>query len=178
MMTWITFVDHPFGCNKRNYANILIMDHEHVIIRNAIAFLQMYKCLIIPLHPPNIYMLELSPASMQCTHGTAVKLFCRCCCLGGCEVMLYSPLHNRPWIEWIQDDVAEPPELYGPHVPTIVFQTFDNYTCKPDNSGSLSGVLGKTQIIHVLQLMQDQQRSCYNIITFDIRYLTSECRII
>jgi len=38
----------------------------------------MYKFLIIPLHLPNIYMLELSPASMKCTHGVAVKLFCRC----------------------------------------------------------------------------------------------------
>jgi hypothetical protein len=74
--------------------------------------------------------------------------------------------------------VAEPPELYGSHVPTIVFQTSDSCTCKPDNSGSLSGVLGETQIIHVLQLIQDQQSSCYNITTFDIKYLTSECRII
>jgi hypothetical protein len=74
--------------------------------------------------------------------------------------------------------VVEPPELYGPHVPTIVFQTSDSCTCKPDNSGSLSGVLGETRIIHVLQLIQDQQRSCYNITTFDIKYLTSECGII
>jgi hypothetical protein len=40
--------------------------------------------------------------------------------------------------------VAEPPELYGPHVLTIVFQTSDSCTCEPDNSGSLSGVLGET----------------------------------
>jgi hypothetical protein len=40
-------------------------------------------------------------------------------------------------------NVAEPPKLYGTHVPTIIFQTSDSYTCKPDNSGSLSGVLGK-----------------------------------
>jgi hypothetical protein len=42
------------------------------------------------------------------------------------------------------NDVAEPPELYGQHVPTIIFQTSDSCTCKPDNSGSLSGVLGET----------------------------------
>ena len=41
------------------------------------AFIQLYKCLLIPLHPPDIYMLEWSPASMQCTHGAVVKLFCR-----------------------------------------------------------------------------------------------------
>jgi hypothetical protein len=74
--------------------------------------------------------------------------------------------------------VAEPPELYGPHVPIIVLQTPDSGTWKPDNSGSLSGVLGETQIIHILQLIQDQQRSCYNITTFNIKYLTSECEII
>jgi hypothetical protein len=44
----------PLCCNKLNYANILIMNHEHAIIWNAIAFLQMYKCLITPLHPSNI----------------------------------------------------------------------------------------------------------------------------
>jgi hypothetical protein len=38
--------------------------------------------------------------------------------------------------------VVEPPKLYGPHMPTIVFQTSDSCTCKPDNSGILSGVLG------------------------------------
>jgi hypothetical protein len=30
------------------------------------------KC---PLHPPNIYMLELSPASMKYTHGVALSYF-------------------------------------------------------------------------------------------------------
>jgi hypothetical protein len=53
------------------------MNHEHVILRNAIAFLQMYKHLILPLHPPNIYTLELSLVSTKCTHGAADKLFCR-----------------------------------------------------------------------------------------------------
>jgi hypothetical protein len=74
--------------------------------------------------------------------------------------------------------MAEPPKLYGSHVLTIVFQTSDSYTCKPDNSDSLLGVLGETQIIHILQLIQDQQRSCYNITTFDIKYLISKCEII
>jgi hypothetical protein len=58
-----------------------------------------------PLHPPNIYMLELSPMSTKCTHSVAVKLFCRCCYSGGCEVVLYSPLHSRPWIGRIQDEL-------------------------------------------------------------------------
>ena len=40
-------------------------------------FMQMYKCLLIPLHPPDIFVLELSPTSTQCTHGAAVKLFYR-----------------------------------------------------------------------------------------------------
>jgi hypothetical protein len=74
--------------------------------------------------------------------------------------------------------MAEPHELCAPHMPTILFQTSDSCTCKPDNSGSLSGVLGETRIIHVLQLIHDQQRSCYNITTFDIKYLTSEYGII
>jgi hypothetical protein len=74
--------------------------------------------------------------------------------------------------------MVEPPELYGPHVPIIVLQTLDSGTWKPNNSGSLSGVLGETQIIHVLQLIQDQQKSCYNITTFNIKYLTSKCEII
>ena len=57
----------------------------------------------LPMHPSNIYVLELSPASTKCTHGIAVKKFCRCYCPGGCEVALYSPLHSRPWIAQIQD---------------------------------------------------------------------------
>jgi len=68
-------------------------------------FSQMYKCLITPLHPPDFYVLELSPVSMKCTHGAAVKLFCRCCCPGGCEVALYSLLHSQPWIGHIQDEL-------------------------------------------------------------------------
>jgi hypothetical protein len=39
--------------------------------------MQMYKCLLTPLHPPNMYMLELSPKSTKCTHCAVVKLFCR-----------------------------------------------------------------------------------------------------
>ena len=29
------------------------------------------------VHPPNINVLELSPASTKCIHGVAIKLFCR-----------------------------------------------------------------------------------------------------
>jgi hypothetical protein len=39
--------------------------------------------------------------------------------------------------------VAEPPELYSPHVPVIVSLTFDCSTYKPHNPGSLLGVLEK-----------------------------------
>ena len=46
--------------------------------------------------------------------------------------------------------VAEPPKLYGTHVHVIVLMTSDYYTQEPDNSGSLSGVLRETQIIHNL----------------------------
>jgi hypothetical protein len=31
----------------------------------------------LSVHPPYIYVLELSPVSTNCTHGIAVKLFCR-----------------------------------------------------------------------------------------------------
>jgi len=58
--------------------DILIMNHKHVIIRNAICFstnIQMPDKLLV--HPPNIYVLELSPASTKCTYDVAIKLFCR-----------------------------------------------------------------------------------------------------
>ena len=52
------------------------MDHEHVILlMNVIAFLQMYKYLRNALHPPNVYVLDLSPASTKCTHDIAIKFF-------------------------------------------------------------------------------------------------------
>jgi len=44
-------------------------------------------------------------------------------------------------LRWGLRRVVEPPKLYGPHVLIIVFQTSDNRTWEPDNSGSLSGVL-------------------------------------
>jgi hypothetical protein len=44
--------------------------------------------------------------------------------------------------------VAELPKSYGPHVHIIVLQTSDNSTCKTNNFGSLSGVLGEPRIIH------------------------------
>jgi hypothetical protein len=45
--------------------------------------------------------------------------------------------------------VAAPSKSYGPHVPIIVLPTSDSSTCKTNNFGSLSGVLGEPQIIHV-----------------------------
>ena len=52
--------------------------------------------------------------------------------------------------------MAEPPKLYGPHVPVIVSQTSDSCTRELDNFGSLSRVLGEPQISHILQLKHDQ----------------------
>jgi hypothetical protein len=37
--------------------------------------MQSYKCLLIPLHPPNMYV-GISSLSMKCTHGVVDKLFC------------------------------------------------------------------------------------------------------
>ena len=53
--------------------------------------------------------------------------------------------------------MAEPPKLYDPRVLVIVLKTSNCCICEPDNSGSLSGVLGEPRIIHVLQLIHDQQ---------------------
>jgi hypothetical protein len=53
------------------------MDLYVILISNAIAFLQMYKYLILPFASTKYYKLELSPVSTQCTYGAAVKLFCR-----------------------------------------------------------------------------------------------------
>ena len=52
--------------------------------------------------------------------------------------------------------VVQPPKLYGPRAPVIVLKTSDSCTREPDNSGSLSGVLGEPRIIHILQLIHDQ----------------------
>jgi hypothetical protein len=65
--------------------------------------------------------------------------------------------------------VAEPSKLYGPRAIVIVLKTSDCCTREPDDSGSLSGVLGEPQIIHFLQLTQDHQWSYHNITTFGIK---------
>jgi hypothetical protein len=67
-------------------------------LRNVICFSANVQMPNNTLASTKIYMLELSPASTKCTHGAAIKLFCRCRCLGGREVLLYSPPHSRPWI--------------------------------------------------------------------------------
>jgi hypothetical protein len=72
-----TVVDHLYCYHEPIIANIPNNEFIACHLRSAIAFLQMYKCLMIPLHPPNIHMFELSPASTKCTHGVVVKLFCR-----------------------------------------------------------------------------------------------------
>jgi hypothetical protein len=69
-----------------------------------VLFANVQRPLII-FAPPNIYVLELSPANTQCTHGIVVKLSCRYRCPDECEVALYSPLHGRPWIGRIQDEL-------------------------------------------------------------------------
>jgi hypothetical protein len=62
--------------------------------------------------------------------------------------------------------VAEPPKLYGPHAPIIDVMTSNDYACAPDNLKGPIGCSRETRIIHDSQLIQDQQRSCYNITTF------------
>ena len=56
----------------------LTMNHEHVLcIINAMFFSVNVQMPNNSLCIHQMYMLELSPASTQCTHTTAVKLFCR-----------------------------------------------------------------------------------------------------
>ena len=71
--------------------------------------------------------------------------------------------------------MAEPPELYGPHVLVIALKASDCSTRELDNSGSLSGVLGEAQIIHILQLIQDQHGVTTTLQHLVQKYLTSEC---
>ena len=59
------------------YFHLRVRTWHVILISNAIAFLQMYKYLILPFASTKYYKLELSPTSMQCTHGAAIKLFCR-----------------------------------------------------------------------------------------------------
>ena len=61
--------------------------------------------------------------------------------------------------------VAEPPELSGPHAPIIVSKTSDRCARVLNDSKSLSGVLGKTRIIHVLT-HTGSTWSYHNITTF------------
>ena len=65
--------------------------------------------------------------------------------------------------------MVEPPKLYGPHAPVIVLKTSDCCTLEPDNSGSLSGVLGEHRIIHILQLIHDQHG-----VTTTLQYLVQK----
>ena len=61
--------------------------------------------------------------------------------------------------------MAEPPKLYGPCAPVIVLQTSNYCTRKPDNSGSLSGVLGKPHV----NIMEDIAVLQHFIKTYYIR---------
>jgi hypothetical protein len=65
--------------------------------------------------------------------------------------------------------VAESPKLYGPHTPIIVLKTSNCYAWEPDNSGSLSGVLGEPRIIH--------DSTFRRIITEDIAVLQQSIKI-
>ena len=57
---------------------VLVLEHSMLyMLINTIAFLQIYNYLKIPVASTKYDMLELSPMSTQCTHGAAVKLFCR-----------------------------------------------------------------------------------------------------
>jgi hypothetical protein len=62
-------------------------------------------------------------------------------------------------------NVAEPPKLYGPHTPVIVLKTSDCYAWAPDNSGSLSGVLGNPNHPGSLQKTLQYYNSRYKYIT-------------
>jgi hypothetical protein len=65
----------------------------------------------------------------------------------------------------INQDVAEPPELSGPHAPIIVPKTSDRRARVPNDSRSLSGVLGKPEssTLHSLQEFPHQALQYYNI---------------
>jgi len=54
------------------------VNHENAVFLTNVLFsanIQMPDNFLF--HLPNMYMLELSPTSTQCTHGATVKLFCR-----------------------------------------------------------------------------------------------------
>ena len=72
--------------------------------------------------------------------------------------------------------MAEPPQLYGPHVPIIVLKTSDCYTRELDNSGSLSGVLGGTPNHPHFTTHTGSTWSYHNITTFDIKITYIEVR--
>jgi hypothetical protein len=65
--------------------------------------------------------------------------------------------------------VAEPLKLYGLHTLVIVLKASDCYVWEPDNSGSLSGVLGEPRIIH--------DSTFHRIITEDIAVLQQSIQI-
>jgi hypothetical protein len=45
---------------------------------------------------------------------------------------MHEEAHTTRNIHFYDENVAEPPKLYAPHVPTIVFQTSNSCTCKPE----------------------------------------------
>jgi hypothetical protein len=64
-----------FGYNDNTFTSMLsiachILNEHHY-------FSHLYKYLITTLCIHQYYVLKLSPASMQCTHGVAIKLFYR-----------------------------------------------------------------------------------------------------
>jgi hypothetical protein len=61
--------------------------------------------------------------------------------------------------------VTEPLELYGPHMPTIAFQASNIAHANQTTLVVYRVSSGEPRIIHVLQLIKDQQRSCYNTTT-------------
>jgi hypothetical protein len=57
------------------------------------------------LAPTQYLYVGIKSCEYEMYSWSAIKLFCKCCCLGGHDVMLYSPLHSRPWIGRIQDEL-------------------------------------------------------------------------
>ena len=59
--------------------------------------------------------------------------------------VLFSRLFFLDILNFLLVFVAEPPELSGPHAPIIVSKTSDQRARVPNDSRSLSGVLGKPE---------------------------------
>ena len=69
------------------------------------AFLQMYKCLIIPFSIHQIFMLELSPSSTQSTHGAPMLYVLQVLWLDDNWAKLNKSEASRLWNGGFQDEL-------------------------------------------------------------------------